>query len=74
MLLQIREYICTHKVVSNQQIARAFQIDTDCLKPMLLRWVDKGVIEKCEAPSGCGQGCLKCQTPPEYYRYVGHHV
>jgi len=72
MLLQIREYIRTHKLVSNQQIARAFQIDIDCLQPMLARWVEKGVIQKCDAPSACGQRCFKCQTPPEYYRYLQH--
>jgi predicted HTH transcriptional regulator len=70
MLLKLHDYIRREGVVSNQQLARAFQIDADTLQPMLTQWVHKGVIEQCVQPGGCQQACFKCQQPPEYYRYL----
>lgn len=69
MLLKLRDYIRREGVVSNQQLARAFQLDGESLKPMLMLWTHKGVIEKCTPPGGCQQRCFKCQQPPEYYSY-----
>ncbi|MCC5791208.1 MAG: hypothetical protein JJT82_01165 [Legionellaceae bacterium] len=70
MLLQIRDYIRREKVVSNQQLARAFQLDVDSLQPMLDCWLAKGRISLCQAPVGCKSRCFKCQQPPVYYAYV----
>tara|TARA_B100000949_G_C13974626_1_gene322560 strand:- start:307 stop:534 length:228 start_codon:yes stop_codon:yes gene_type:complete len=74
MLLQICEYIRREGVVSNQQIARAFHLDISSLQPMLDRWLEKGVIEKCPQPSGCKSRCFRCQQPPEYYAFVMPNV
>lgn len=70
MLLQIHEYIRRERVVSNQQLARAFRLDMSSLQPMLDRWLAKGVIEKCTQPGGCQSRCFKCQQPPEYYTFI----
>lgn len=71
MLLQIRDYICREGVVSAQQLTREFRIDLSALQPMLDRWIDKGVISKCQEKANCKSACFKCRTQaPEYYQYV----
>ena len=70
MLLQICEYIRREGMVSNQQLARAFHLDTNCLQPMLDRWLEKGVIAKASQPDGCKSKCFQCRNPPEYYSFV----
>lgn len=69
MLLQIRDYVRREQVVSNQQLAREFQVDISALQPMLDVWVHKGVISTCEQESACKSRCFKCRVPPVYYRY-----
>lgn len=69
MLLQIRDYIRKAKVVSNQQLAREFQIDIQALQPMLQLWLAKGVIQRCEDKGNCKSSCFKCRTVAlEYYQ------
>ncbi|CEK11942.1 FeoC-like transcriptional regulator [Legionella hackeliae] len=70
MLLQIREFIRREQVVSNQQIAREFKLDTDSLQPMLDLWLRKGVISFCQEKTACQTRCFKCKIqPPVYYQY-----
>lgn len=71
MLLKIRDFLKQHKVASNQQIARAFKIDTVTLEPMLNVWLAKGTIARCEEKA-CGSSCAKkCKAQaPTYYRYL----
>ncbi|KTD28062.1 MULTISPECIES: FeoC-like transcriptional regulator [Legionella] len=69
MLLQIRDYLRRHRVASNQQIAREFQIELQALQPMLDLWLRKGVIACCQEKSDCQSSCFKCKTqPPVYYQ------
>ena len=69
MLLQIRDYICHHGVVSTQQLERAFQLELHALQPMLDVWMQKQVIDKCQEKTGCQSSCFKCTSTIEYYRY-----
>lgn len=69
MLLQIREYMRQEKIATNQQIARAMQIDIQALQPMLDLWVCRGVLQK-QSPDACKTACFKCpQKTPVYYIY-----
>lgn len=70
MLLQIRDYFRREKVVSNQQLARHFGLDTSALQPMLDSWQRRGVIRQCQEKSACQTRCFKCKSqPPVYYQY-----
>lgn len=68
MLLQIRDYIRHQQVVSNQQIAREFNLDLPALEPMLDLWLRKKVIARAQEPA-CKSPCFKCKTqqPLVYY-------
>ncbi|AHE66100.1 FeoC-like transcriptional regulator [Legionella oakridgensis] len=71
MLLQIREFITREKVVSTQQLARAFHLDEQALQPMLMMWVNKGVIRPCQEKTGCQSSCLRCSSKaPVFYQLV----
>lgn len=74
MLLQIRNYIRTQKIVSTQQLTREFRLDISALQPMLALWEQKGVIQKCTQSAGCASSCFKCRTPPEYYQLTPGNV
>lgn len=67
MLLEIRQYILRHGVVSTQQLARAFQLDSQALQPMLDIWVKKGVIRPGASPKNCRGGCVRCDTGAMIY-------
>lgn len=74
MLLQIREYIRRERLVSNQQIARALQIDLLALEPMLSLLVTRGVLRHAQETAGCAKPCsgMSCQNnaqPLSYYCY-----
>lgn len=71
MLLQIRDFIARHKVVSTQQLARQFHIDEQALMPMLDIWVNKGVIQPCLQKNACQTSCFRCKiNAPVYYESV----
>lgn len=70
MLLQIRDFIRQHKVVSSQQVSREFCIDSQALQPMLDIWLNRGVIARCDDKASCQSRCFKCKQPPVYYRYL----
>ncbi|WP_133128308.1 FeoC-like transcriptional regulator [Legionella nagasakiensis] len=71
MLLQIREFITREKVVSIQQLARAFHLDEQALQPMLTIWVNKGVIRPCQGKAGCQSSCFRCNSnAPIFYQLV----
>jgi hypothetical protein len=70
MLLQICEFMQREKIASNQQIARAFQLDIAALEPMLAMCLRKGMLSYAAAPSSCQQRCTKCQLQSVvYYQY-----
>ena len=74
MLLQIRDYILSEKVVSTQQLSREFQVDFSALKPMLDLWEKKGLIKKCQEQAHCQSSCFKCtQQSIEYYQLVSNN-
>lgn len=67
MLVRILDYLRHEKIASNQQIARAFAIESDALQPMLELWVKRGVIRLCGTKKSC-QSCTKCQPATlDYY-------
>lgn len=71
MLLQLRDYIDHAGVVSTQQLARAFHMDTTALQPMLDIWLKKGVIRQCEETTSCQRRCFRCKpSTPVFYQFV----
>ncbi|QDP73521.1 hypothetical protein FOG18_13585 [Legionella israelensis] len=68
MLLALRDFIQREKMVSSEQMTRAFQIDEMTLKPMLEFWLRKGIIKKCQPQVSCKSRCSRCRMPPEYYQ------
>lgn len=68
MLFQIRDYIAREKVVSDQQIARAFHMDKHALNPILERCMRKGMIQRCSETRACQSTCSDCwETKPVFY-------
>lgn len=62
MLLAIREFIQTHRVVSSEQLSREFRIAIEALVPMLEVWISKGVIRSAQTIN-CGSKCqLSCRS------------
>ncbi|GGI88977.1 FeoC-like transcriptional regulator [Legionella impletisoli] len=71
MLIQIRDYIIKHGMVSTQQLTRFFHMDEQALLPMLTLWVSKGVIRPCQTQTGCQTRCFRCKVnAPLYYEAV----
>ena len=71
MLLQLRDFIQRERVVSTQQMVRAFHIDEGALLPMLAIWVAKGIIEESHQKTECQSTCFRCKTnTPVYYQYI----
>lgn len=70
MLLQIRDYISQERMVSTQQLMRAFKLDYPALEPMLALWIKKGVIAKQVNAPTCTSPCFKCRVPVEYYQII----
>jgi hypothetical protein len=69
MLLQIREYIQRHQLVSTQQLAREFHIDEQALQPILDVWLSKQVIKRCDNQDACRRACGGCAgRAPVYYQ------
>lgn len=69
MLLQVLDFIHREQCVSNQQLAREFQIDEQALQPMLDIWMEKGMIRPCQQKSGCQSSCGRCSLHrPVYYQ------
>ncbi|WP_133130872.1 FeoC-like transcriptional regulator [Legionella yabuuchiae] len=68
MLIQIRDYIIKHGVVSTQQLERLFHLDEQALLPMLNLWVTKGIIRPCKTQTACQTRCFRCKVnSPVYY-------
>jgi hypothetical protein len=74
MLLALRDFILREKVVSTQQLTRAFKVELSALQPMLDCWVQKGVIEAEKQASTCQRACRKCHTSLIYYRICSSRV
>jgi Mn-dependent DtxR family transcriptional regulator len=71
MLLQIRDYIRSGGLVSNQQLSREFRIEPYALQPMLDLLVRKGAIEKKQEQANCQSTCFKCRKlNSEYYAAI----
>lgn len=71
MLLALEAFIKREKIVSTQQLAREFSLDVQALLPMLQKWVQKGVIGKCNVQSACKSACFRCDKQAvEYYEYI----
>ncbi len=70
MLLKIHEYLRRERIASDQQIAREFGLDLQALEPMLLRWLNKGIISCYQAQTTCQSACFKCKQPPLYYQFI----
>jgi hypothetical protein len=71
MLLNLRDFIQRERVVSLQQMARAFHVDEDALRPMLDRWVSKGVISASDEKLGCQTVCMGCRIKAVvYYSWI----
>ncbi len=73
MLLKICEFMWREKIASNQQIARALQIDLQALQPMLDIWLRKGILINYQDNSPCRRSsCLKCDKQATvYYKFFG---
>lgn len=71
MLLAIRKFIRTHRVVSSEQLSREFRVALEALSPMLEIWISKGVIRVAQTKS-CGSKCrLSCHSQKiNYYEWV----
>ena len=80
MLIQLRDYICREKIVSNEQLAREFRVSLSALEPMLELWIKKGVIAYFiktasaqalpKSRANCVSSCNKCKMQAAvYYQY-----
>ncbi len=68
MLLQLREFIQRERVVSVQQLTRAFHVDEQALQPMLELWIRRGVIDLYQEQTACQSACFRCKSvAPTYY-------
>ena len=74
MLLKLRDFIKREKIVSLQQLARNFNLDTQALAPMLAIWQKKGVIVAYEQAGGCQSSCLRCDQKSEALALVKYNL
>ena len=71
MLLELRNYIQRHHIVSNEQLSREFRIAAEALAPMLDIWINKGLIRKANPKENCGSSCKSCHTTRiDYYELI----
>lgn len=63
ILLEIKEYLQTHKQASLQDIAVKFDLTEDAAKEMLAHWERKGKVFRSEKKKGCGKECSCCSSP-----------
>lgn len=72
MLLALRDYIRKNKVVSQEDIARAFNIEATAVDAILSVWVTKGLLTCFRHPVACKTRCIKCNPKsPVFYEYIG---
>ena len=74
MLLQLRDYIKQSRLVSMQQLSRAFQSEEQALQPMLDIWMTKGCIRTVQDKSPCKKRCASSSCKiniPIYFQWVG---
>lgn len=74
MLIKICDYIRRHHVVSNQQIAREFNIDIQALQPMLDWCLRQGIVIVWQKQASCKKSCFKCNPPALLYYQVGRKI
>ena len=68
MLLQIRDFIHRERIVSLQQLTRAFHVEEQALQPMLDIWIRRGVIRQYQEKTSCQRKCFRCNTTvPQFY-------
>jgi len=60
ILLEIKEYLQTHKRASLGDIAAKFDLTEDAAKEMLAHWERKGKIV---CAKGCEKKCSCCSSP-----------
>ena len=70
MLLQIRAFIQREHIVSNQQIARAFNINLLALQPILDLCLRKQMIETYKNNRFCAKKCQKCLVQSIIYYQI----
>lgn len=71
MLFELLAYIQHEKWISEQQLARAFQLSPEALQPMLMRWIKKGRIQKISPTLSCQRSCLQCHEETlSYYQPI----
>jgi hypothetical protein len=63
ILLEVREYLRTHRRVELRDLTYRFGMAPDALRAIVQKWVDKGRVEAVAARSECASGCHRCDVP-----------
>ena len=72
ILTQVRDYLKLHGQAPLRDMALAFNMDQQALKPMIDHWITKGKVEKLPEGTGCQGGCTACAPDTvEIYRWIG---
>ncbi len=70
ILTDIKQYVQKHKLVSVQDVARHFDVETEAARGMLGFWVTKGKMKKTASTMSCNQSCgCEAQDQAELYEW-----
>lgn len=70
ILADLRTYLSTHGRASLGDLRARFDIDDEALRAMLDVWIQKGRVQRLEAPCS---GCCGCGGTAEIYEWVKAH-
>jgi hypothetical protein len=72
-LASVRQYLQHQRQVSVTDFCRDFNTDYHTAKPLIARWVRKGMVQ--ETSPTCQQRCVGCgPIPQRYWCWVGDEV
>jgi len=72
IVTEVRDYLRQRGQAPLRDMALAFSMEQDALRPILEQLVDKGKAEKLPEGSTCGGGCHSCAPETiEIYQWIG---
>ena len=71
IVTQVRDYLKQCDQVSLRDMAHAFNMDEDALRPIIEQWIAKGKVKKLPQGTECQSGCTYCSPDEiEIYQWV----
>lgn len=71
LLIQLKQHLQTHRLVSLADMVRDFNADPSVLRDMLQHWINKGRVRQLNKTMLCRTKCLKCDPLTiELYEWI----